>query len=300
MITVFGSINIDQVYQVQDFPKPGETIIGKGYLEVPGGKGANQAVAARRSGAVVRMIGCVESSGMPNSALKYLISDDVNLDALQKVESPTGSASIWVSDQGENSIIVNPGANALIKAELVADESIANSAYLLMQMEVPVEENLKLIERAKSLAVQTVLNLAPVGKVPESILKSLDYLVVNEGEAEALAQMIGMEFSDHRQFLMQLSARFNLNTILTLGADGVIASYNNEVFELPAKQIKVRDTTAAGDSFIGALFAELSFGTSFLEALAYAVNFASETCSRNGAQSSIPYKFDILSSENFS
>ncbi len=290
MITVFGSINIDQVYQVKMMPAPGETVLGHNYMQVPGGKGANQAVAARRSGADVALVGCVGRDANANPALELIRTDGIDLTYLQISDQPTGSASVWVSDSGENSIVVSSGANGSLDASLVSDTLLKESKILLLQMEVPFAENWQLLERAKLAGVTTILNLAPVGDIPVSILEKLDYLVVNEIEAQALAKQLNLEIMTEDEIAKSLSERFDLACILTKGAEGVIAANAKEVISVPAMEINVVDTTAAGDSFIGAFAACLDQGGSLREALVDATQVAGITCTKLGAQSSIPYK----------
>ena len=289
MITVFGSINIDQVYQVAVIPAPGETVLGHNYMQVPGGKGANQAVAARRCGAKVALVGCVGRDANTEPALELIRGDDIDLEYLQTSAQPTGSASVWVSGSGENSIVVAPGANNSLDASLVTDALLKESKILLLQMEVPPAENWQLLERAMLADVITILNLAPVGDVPINILHKLDYLVVNEVEAHALAQQLNLEIMAEDKIAKILSEKFNLTCILTKGGEGVIAATANELISVPAMDIDVIDTTAAGDSFIGAFAACLDRGVPLKEALTKATQVAGITCTKLGAQSSIPY-----------
>ncbi len=290
MITVFGSINIDQVYQVTDIPVPGETVLGHNYMQVPGGKGANQAVAARRSGADVVLVGCVGQDANVEPALEFIRADGIDLGYLQISVQPTGSASVWVSGSGENCIVVSAGANAALDAGLVKDELLKRTNILLLQMEVPPSENWEILERANLANVTTILNLAPVGDVPINILHKLDYLVVNEVEALALARQLSLEIMTEYEIAKRLSEKFDLTCILTKGGDGVIAAAANETFSVPAIDIDVIDTTAAGDSFIGAFAACLDQGNSLKDALTDATQVAGMTCTKLGAQNSIPYK----------
>lgn len=293
MIVVFGSINIDQVYQMKALPEPGETVLGNSYLQVPGGKGANQALAARRAGAQVKMVGCVGRDPNAQPALSLMSVDGVVLDAIQPVASPTGCASIWVDDKAENSIVVVSGANMDVKSEQLTDAVLDEARYLLLQMEVPGQENWKVIRRAKKKGVKTLLNLAPVDSIPADVLKDLDYLIVNEVEAAAVAREHGFDDLSGDELVEKLSSEFDLCCILTLGSEGVVAAEEGWVVRVPAMPIKPVDTTAAGDSFIGGLAAALVEGKSLNDALQFATATAALTCQTAGAQSSLPYREKI-------
>lgn len=293
MIVVFGSINIDQVYQMADLPKPGETVHGSGYLQIPGGKGANQALAARRAGASVAMIGRVGEDVNAAPALSLMKTDNVDLSDVSVTDSPTGCAAIWVDANAENSIVVVAGANANLKAEQVSDQLLKEAQYLLLQMEVPADENWKLISRAKNLSVKTILNLAPVSYIPEQALQELDFLVVNEIEAAAVARQYGLAGLSGDELAINLSTRFHLTCVLTLGAAGVVAAHEGIVVRNTSLKITPVDTTAAGDSFIGGFAAALAEGHRLEDALQFGTVTAGLACTVAGAQSSLPYRREI-------
>lgn len=288
MIVVFGSINIDQVYQMQSLPKAGETIHGTGYVQVPGGKGANQALAARRSGAKVRMVGCVGEDANAEPVLSLMQQDGVGLEAVTNNSKPTGCASIWVDGAGENSIVVVAGANGAANADQVTDSLLQRTDYLLMQMEVPAAENWKLIKRATLTKTKTMLNLAPVFDVPIDVLHDLDYLIVNEVEASALAEQQGLSTLEGTHLAMEIAAKFDLCFVLTLGGKGAIAVQSGQLVEATAMNITPVDTTAAGDSFIGGFATALSEGRDLGGALQFATITAGLTCQKAGAQTSLP------------
>ncbi|MBL4666098.1 MAG: hypothetical protein JKY04_01875, partial [Sneathiella sp.] len=212
---------------------------------------------------------------------------------VSRSDLPTGCASIWVDGQGENSIVVYSGANATAKADQVPQTQLASSELLLLQMEVAVEENWKLLEKAKNQNVRTLLNLAPVGPVPVSALLDLDYLVVNEIEAAALAKQHQISDDGEEALALVFASKFNLCCILTLGARGVIAAEGGQIFNMPAAEVTVVDTTAAGDSFIGGFAAAISKKWPLEKSLKFATEVAGLTCTRLGAQSSIPYAAEI-------
>lgn len=289
MITVFGSINVDQVYQMARLPIPGETLIGRGYLQVPGGKGANQALAAKRSGAKVCLVGCVGNDANADLALQLLSKDNVDLTYLQRSDMPTGCASIWVSGEGENSIVVYAGANASLKADDMPERIIGEGDYVLLQMEVPSEENWKILEIAKNAGAYTVLNLAPAGPIPNDRLGLVDFLIVNEVEAAYLAHSLGVQEINNKELIQYFAQEFGLCCLMTLGAQGAIACNDAGFYAVEAPTVDVVDTTAAGDSFIGGLIAALDRENDMNEAMAYAAKVASLACTKVGAQSSVPY-----------
>ncbi len=294
MITVFGSINLDQVYQMSRLPQPGETLLGDGYIQVPGGKGANQALAAKRSGAKVCMLGCVGRDANAELALSLLREDEVDLSHLQYSDNPTGCASIWVTQEGENSIVVYSGANGELKAENSSERVLGESDYVLLQMEVPITENEKLLQMAKEAGAYTVLNLAPAMSLPETMLEHVDFLIVNEVEVAFLAAELGIEDNDIDKLIRHFSTVYNLCCVVTLGSNGVKAGLKGEKYFVVADPVEVVDTTAAGDSFIGALCASLDRGDSLQNALIFATRVAGLACTKMGAQTSIPYLRESL------
>jgi ribokinase len=294
MITVFGSINLDQVYQMPRLPQPGETLLGDGYMQVPGGKGANQALAAKRSGAKVSMLGCVGHDVNAELALSLLREEDVDLSHLQYSDNPTGCASIWVTQEGENSIVVYSGANGDLKAENSSKRVLGESDYVLFQMEVPSAENQKMLQMAKEAGAYTVLNLAPAMSLPDTALSFVDFLIVNEVEVAFLATEMGIESNDIDQLIHHFSTLYDLCCVVTLGGEGVKAGFKGEQYSVPAQQVEVVDTTAAGDSFIGGLCASLDRGDSLQDALIFATRVAGLTCTKMGAQTSLPYLRESL------
>ncbi len=293
MIVVLGSINIDQIYHVDQLPSPGETRVGKGYLQVPGGKGANQALAARRAGADVSMIGAVGRDNNAQSALSLLAKDGVRLDKLKMSEKPTGSASIWVGENAENSIIVNGGANVDVDADQLSTDILSAAKYLMLQMEIPAEEVLKAAHIAKDAGLTTVLNLAPYQDVEKSFFENIDILIVNETEARNLATKLGVSNYSFEDICMQLSSELSLVCVLTLGENGVCFPEGELILQIPAEEILAVDTTAAGDCFCGYFVANLNEGNTFKTAINAANKAASLSCLVEGSQNSIPWKTDL-------
>jgi ribokinase len=278
MILVFGSINIDLLVPVPALPGPGETVLGGDYQLLPGGKGANQALAARRAGAAVMMAGAVGSDAFADAALQTLRQDAVDLELVRRVHRPTGCAAIMVGDKGENLIAVAPGANEEAIAAAVPDDLLGPGTTLLCQNEVPMVETAALLRRARSSGASTLLNLAPAGPIEPGLLANLDYLVVNEVEAATLGADPAALARELRQVL-----------VVTRGARGAIA-YPQEggQIEVPALRIEPVDTTGAGDTFVGVLAASLDQRLALEAALRRASAAAGLACLARGAQTAMP------------
>ena len=290
MIIVFGSINIDLVTRVPAIPKPGETVLGPSYDLIPGGKGANQALAARRAGAEVALVGAVGQDGFADLALRLLMQDGVDCTHVVRVAAPTGAAFITVDAQSENTVVVAAGANASAQAKQL---HVARGDLLLLQREVPDHEGELAARMARQQGAKVLLNLAPAGTLSRDYLAQIDILVMNEHEAGVLAQAYGLDASSPELAAQQLHQTFDLTTIVTLGAEGAVAFEASARYSVAALAIKPVDTTAAGDTFVGALAACLARGLSLAQSLPFAAAAGSLACTQKGAQTSIPYKTDI-------
>lgn len=288
MIIVFGSINIDMVIQVDGLPRPGETVLSRSYALHPGGKGANTAVAAARAGAATTLFGRVGDDSFAEPALAALRDSGVDVDGVQISECPTGCATIWVDGAGENSIVVASGANLNTRADQVPDAVLGPESIVALQMEVPPAENWLLVERAKRAGARILLNAAPAGTVPEAVLKSIDFLVVNEFEASAIAASVGLDAGQPTRLPRLLAERYALTCIATLGGAGSLCFGPTGGFSVPALPVAPIDTTAAGDAFCGGLIAALDTGADLTDALRYATVGAGLACTVEGAQSSLP------------
>ena len=287
MIAVFGSVNIDLVTPVTRIAAPGETVMGVGYETVPGGKGANQALAARRAGADVLMAGAVGRDGFADLALALLREAGVDLAGLATVEAPTGAAFIAVDARGANAITVAAGANGRASAAAL-DGHLPAGGLLLLQREVPDAEGEAAARLARARGLRTVLNLAPSGRLPDSYLALVDILVVNEHEAADLAAALSLP-DDHAGLAAHLAARFGIGaTVVTLGAEGAAGWENGAAHRAPCPKVAARDTTAAGDSFVGFFAAALDAGLPFAEAMRRGTAAGSLACTVAGAQPSIP------------
>ncbi|MGW0363457.1 ribokinase [Streptomyces sp. NPDC002990] len=283
-IAVLGSTNMDLVAYVPRAPRRGETVTGRAFRTVPGGKGANQAVAAARCGGEVVMIGAVGSDEFGVRLRSALTAAGVETTALRTVEGASGTAHITVDDEGGNSIIVIPGANAQVTGLAAGDEAlIAAAGSLLLQLELPMSAVLAGARAARAHGVRTVLTPAPARPLPAELLAATDLLVPNEHEAAALTGL-----SDPYRAAEAL-LRDVPEVVVTLGAAGALyAARGQEPLTVPAPRVRAVDTTAAGDTFVGALAVALGEGRPMPGALAWASAAAALSVQRPGAQDSMP------------
>ena len=278
MIVVFGSINVDLIVPVPRPPRPGETVLGGDYALLPGGKGANQALAARRAGAEVVLASAVGADSFAGLALDLLRRDGVDTRLVRVVEQPTGCAAIMVSSEGENMIAMAPGANASARSDQVPDELLSTGTTLVAQMEVPPSQTAMLIRRLRTRGGYSLLNLAPALPIDAALLGEIDLLVANEGEAAASG-------SD----LQRLARRLRQGLVVTRGAAGALAILHDGMrIEVPALAIEPVDTTGAGDTFVGVLAAALDLGSTLETALRLASAAAGLACLARGAQTAMP------------
>ena len=278
MILVFGSINADLIVPVPRLPRPGETVLGGDYAMLPGGKGANQALAARRAGAAVVLAGAVGADAFADIALDLLRREGVDTRLVRVVEQLTGCAAIMVSKDGENLIAVAPGANTSVRSDQVADELLGPDVTLVAQMEVPSGETEALIRRLRTHHGRVLLNLAPAVPIEPALLEEIDLVIANESEATTLG-------SDPARLAMQLRQGF----VITRGAQGSVAFLRDGMrLEVPALPIEPLDTTGAGDTFVGVLAASLDLGSTLELALRRASAAAGLACLARGAQTAMP------------
>ncbi|WP_409300066.1 ribokinase [Peribacillus sp. SCS-155] len=287
MITVLGSINMDLVTVTSKDPLLGETVMGNHFSTIPGGKGANQAVAAARLGAEVQLIGRIGDDVFGQQYLVHLKEQGVNTKYVKPVTGEkTGIASITVY-KGDNKIIVVPGANKCVGPEVVEShsEDILKSDWLLLQMEIPLQGVEKALEIAHKGGVKTILNPAPYHEIPKSWIEMATYLTPNEFEAN---QIFNLYKNDHDN-LAQLKKKI----IITKGSEGIVIFENDEEVVIPAMPVDAIDTTGAGDTFSGALVVGLSEGKSLKEACYFAARAASLSVTKLGAQSGMPYRKEV-------
>lgn len=292
-VFVVGSINQDFVLKVERRPEPGETVTGAELSLFPGGKGANQAVAAARLGAEVAMLGRVGEDSFGVELVENLRDNGVETNRIEAFpDAPTGSAFITVTPDGENAIVVSPGANRSFGPDEVeaASEDLERAWVLVAQLEVEVEA----VETAARIVAgnggRLLLNLAPPREVPGELLRLSDPLVVNEHEA---AFLLGEDALDPEESAVKLLDLGPPSAVVTLGASGAILATGESSRHFPAPEVEAIDTTGAGDAFMGALAVKLAEGTPLEEAVPYAVLAGAVAVTREGAQGSLPAPEDI-------
>ena len=291
MVVVFGSINLDLVAQVERIPVSGETLVGTAFASFPGGKGANQALAARRAGAQVWMFGAVGRDSFATSALTNLEAGGVDLSGVVAVDRPTGVALIHVDAQGKNAITVVAGANGAAHAVQVPASALGPTTTLVLQLEVPMDEIARLVGRARD--ARLILNAAPALALPSDLLDHADVLVVNETEAAGVGTAQGLATAPEA-FARAAAARHGCAVIVTLGAQGAIAVHGREFWVVTAPPVKVVDTTGAGDALVGAVAAALDRGAPLHQALKEGVAAGSLACTGHGAQAPLPLQDAIV------
>lgn len=296
-VVVLGSLNVDTTLHIDQIPKPGETISAKSKTNSAGGKGANQAVAAARSGAQTSFIGQVGDDSNGIFMIDALKLDGINTDhvGINQVDG-TGSAVILLDSQGQNSIMVYGGANQAMKTEVIADSQalIKSADILISEFETPQEVTYEAFKLAKQHGVTTILNPAPASKIIYGLLEVTDLIVPNETES---ATLTGIEVND-TDSMDQNAAKFSEmgidNLIITVGDRGAYYHTSSDSGFVPAFKVKAKDTTAAGDTFIGAFSSQINEDLSNIEAaLVYAQKASSITVQRLGALPSIPTAEEI-------
>lgn len=290
-VTVVGSLNMDLVARAPRMPRPGETIIGGEFRTVPGGKGANQAVAAARLGAQVSMVGRVGRDAFAGSLLDNLSAEGVDhAFVAQDPEAATGVALIVVDDAGENSIVVASGANGHLSTVDVdaAEPSIAEADVLLLQLESPLDAVTRAAEVAHARGVTVILNPAPARPLLDELLALVDVLVPNESEA-ALLTDVSVDDRDAVEERVRALRRLGVDTvILTLGERGALLARGDEIECFPAFEVTPVDTTAAGDAFVGGFAVALAEGKAPSEAVRWGNAAGALTATKMGAQPSLP------------
>jgi ribokinase len=293
IITVIGSINLDLIATVERLPAPGETVTGGGFSTAPGGKGANQALAARSAGAQVRMVGAVGKDAFAGEALSLLEEGGVDLSHVERMHAPTGTALILVDAKGENVIAVVPGANRSVLPGNLAAAGVKKGEYLLLQQEIPLETVEAALRAARKAGAVSVLNTAPFRAEAASFIGEADYVVANETEFDLYADALSLPKGDRTGRMAAFTERTARTLIVTLGAEGVLAAAPGGTLAVPALKVKPIDTVGAGDTFCGYLAASLASGQSLEQALRRATAAASLACLKEGAQPSIPLAAEV-------
>jgi ribokinase len=290
-IVVAGSINRDLVAYVDTLPRPGETVLGGRFRQFPGGKGANQAVAASRLGGEVRLMGNVGDDAFGDAMRAFLAEERIELSEVAVLPGvPTGIALVTVDARSENSIVVIPGANLCWNGRELKREEFDSNDIVVCQFEIPVDIVERVFARAKENGATTILNPAPIREVPSTLLGLVDYMVLNEVELGSIVNC-PVDAKDGHSVIVaatRLRERGPANVIATLGARGAILVDADGSRVVPGHRVQAVDTTGAGDCFIGAFAAALANGKPPREAIAFAGKAAAISVTRDGAASSTP------------
>ncbi|HEJ7115902.1 TPA: ribokinase [Serratia marcescens] len=297
-LVVLGSINADHILNIEQFPHPGETVIGKQYKVAFGGKGANQAVAAGRSGAEIAFIACVGVDDIGERIRRQLASDRIDTQPIEAIaDSTTGVALIFVNAEGENVIGIDAGANAAVTPDYLAryQQKVIDADALLMQLESPLETVIAAARLAKQHQTQVILNPAPARELPDELLAMIDIITPNETEAQRLTGIAVDNDDDAARAAQALHDKGIATVIITLGSRGVWLSENGNGSgkRVPGFKVQAVDTIAAGDTFNGALVTALLEGKVMADAVRFAHAAAAIAVTRPGAQPSVPWREEI-------
>jgi len=295
-VVVVGSLNMDLVARAPRLPVPGETLGGTAFTTVPGGKGANQAVAAARLGAATAMIGCVGDDAFGAALTAGLEADGIDTAGVRVAAgTASGVALIVVDDQGRNGIVVVPGANGLLTPDDLERQrgALTASRLVVLQLETPLATVLHAARTARALGRSVVLNPAPAQPLPPELLALADFLVPNEVEAAALSGLPVGSVAEAMVAAERLRGGRDGCVLVTLGERGVVAATPGGTRHYPARPVVAVDTTAAGDTFIGGLCAALVAGRALADAIADAQEAAAISVTRPGAQPSIPFAHEV-------
>ena len=283
MILVFGSINADFFLNVKSLPRPGETVLCPSYTFYPGGKGANQAVAAARLGAEVMFAGSVGKDPYGGQVLKSLRDVGINLKLVNSRGTTTGTAFVVVAEDGENQIVVASGANLETCSNQIKDSDLSLCTHIVLQLEVPIKEIEDIIFRAKAAGCKIILNYAPANVIQPTAIECCDYLIMNEIEANSL---FGQK-KEVEEYAIKFSKRFDAECIITLGPKGSLLATREGLYKIDALEVEAIDTVGAGDMFVGAFSAGLFKGECTTSSLQRATVASGLTCKFNGAQPSL-------------
>lgn len=293
MIHVIGSINLDLVARVARLPAPGETVAGSAFATPPGGKGANQALAARRAGAEVCMTGAVGNDAFADEATILLREAGVALSGVRRADAATGIASILVADGGENVIAVVPGANGAVSPADAASAKVSAGDFVLLQNEIPLAAVEAAMVAARAAGAFCLLNVAPFDAGIAALAPQADIVIANETEFDLLAAQMKLEGDTRTSRMQNYAARTGRTVVVTLGGEGVMAAAPDVLLELPAMKIEPVDTVGAGDTFCGYLAQGLASGLGLEEAILRAGVAGSLACLKAGAQPSIPMADEV-------
>ena len=293
MIVVIGSANLDLIATVERLPRPGETVPGDSFSTAPGGKGANQALAARRAGADVRMVGAVGRDAFAAEALALLREGGVDLSAMREADTATGIAVILVEEGGENVIAIVPGGNGTVAPADVAAAGLQAGDHLMLQLEIPLETVAAALDTAREAGAVSLLNTAPFRAEAVKLLPQADVVVANETEFDLYAEALALAGGGREEKIKDFCERTGRKIVVTLGADGVAAAAPEGFFRADGLAIEPVDTVGAGDTFCGYLAASLAGGLPLPDALRRAAAAGSLACLKPGAQPSIPFASEV-------
>ena len=293
-IFIVGSINMDLVINAPFMPENGMTITGSGFMTNPGGKGANQAVAVSKLGGNSYMVGAV-GEAFGSELKKTLNGYGVNTDFVKECDGLSSGIAVIVVVDGDNRIILDSGANNMVDKELIdkAFENASEGDYLICQLEIPQEAVRYALKRAKDLKMTTVLNPAPAAKLIDGILENVDIFNTNQSETEFYTGIYPEDEKTQMEAARKLEEMGVSTVLITLGKQGSCAIKNNQYYKVNAHKVNAIDTTAAGDTYVGAFVAKLSEGMSLPDAMDYASKASALTVTRKGAQQAIPYKDEL-------
>jgi ribokinase len=296
-IIIVGSMNMDMMVKTEHIPRPGETIMGTDFLMNPGGKGANQAVAVARLSGNAKFIGKIGNDLFGRQASQLFREEGIDTSGLTSdANQPSGIALITVDKDGENSIVVAPGANSSLNLADVETHiyNTSQASVMLIQLEIPINTVKHAIKVAKQSNIKVILNPAPAQHLEDELLKMVDIITPNETEAEFLTGINVFDIESAKYAAQNISSKGIGSVIITLGQKGALV-YENEIFHhITAPVVLAVDTTAAGDVFNGALAVGITEGKTVLQAVEFACRAAAISVTRLGAQSSIPYRNELL------
>lgn len=295
-VVVVGSLNMDLVTRAPRLPRGGETLIGESFCTIPGGKGANQAVAAARLGAKVSMVGCVGSDAYGQELRGALLAEGIDCQSVSVVAGSSGVALIVVDDNSQNAIVIVAGANGVLTPDVLDrfDEVLRSADVIICQLEVPDATVGHALKRGRELGKTVILNPAPASRpLPADWYACIDYLIPNESEAAVLSGLAVDSLETAEAAATQLLAAGAGKVIVTLGAQGLMFANGASFQHFPAPLVKAVDTTAAGDTFVGGFAAALADGKSEVEAIRFGQVAAALSVTRAGAQPSIPTLLEV-------
>ena len=295
LILVVGSSNTDMTVKTKYLPKPGETVLGNEFTMGPGGKGANQAVAASRLGGEVKFICKVGRDIFGDNAIAHYVDEKLDTAGILRSDLPSGVALISVDEKAENSIVVASGANGdLDEADIeTSRKDLENCGILLLQLEIPVPSVLKAAKIAHEAGAMVVLNPAPACPLPDEVFRYVDLFIPNQTELGNYSGIDTADVAGAEKAAAAMQAKGVGKLIVTMGSKGALICEGGPSVFVPAKKVKAVDTTAAGDTFCGALCVAISEGKSLREAAEFACSASALTVQKMGAQNSIPFRKDL-------